>query len=89
MRWKWPLWLNWLEAESGCLVLRVELRARRRRRKISLNATVPGLNLCGFLSPTVDGMLLLAVLVANCIRIAFPSIDSRAVGLVPVILKLI
>ena len=76
-----------MEAENRGLKLSAELRARRRR--ISLNPTVPGLNMCGFLSPTVAGTLFLVVLVANCFRLAFPSIDSRAVGLVRAILKLI
>ncbi|KAF6217086.1 hypothetical protein GE061_001439 [Apolygus lucorum] len=41
---------------------------------ISRRATVPGLYLCGFLTPSVDGALFLAALVANCFLGAFPPV---------------
>ena len=46
---------------------------------ISRRATVPGLYLCGFLTPPVAGALFLAALVANCFRGALPPVDLRAV----------
>ena len=46
---------------------------------ISRRATVPGLYLCGFLTPPVAGALFRAALVANCFRGAFPPVDLRAV----------
>jgi hypothetical protein len=46
---------------------------------ISRRATVPGLYLCGFLTPPVAGALLRAALVTNCFLGAFPPVDLRAV----------
>ncbi|KAF2303274.1 hypothetical protein GH714_016244 [Hevea brasiliensis] len=45
-------------------------------------ATVPGRNLCGFLTPPVAGADFRAALVASCFRGAFPPVDFRAVCLV-------
>ena len=45
---------------------------------ISLKATVPGLNLWGFLTPPVVGADFLAAFVANCLRGALPPVDLRA-----------
>ena len=50
--------------------------------RISLKATVPGLYLCGFLTPPVAGALLRAALVASCFLGALPPVDLRAVCLV-------
>ena len=50
--------------------------------RISLNATVPGLYLCGFLTPPVVGADLRAALVASCFLGALPPVDLRAVCLV-------
>ena len=55
---------------------------------ISLRATVPGLNLCGFLTPPVAGADFLAALVANCFLGAFAPVDFLAVYLVLAILIL-
>ncbi|KAK3022612.1 hypothetical protein RJ639_045763 [Escallonia herrerae] len=49
--------------------------------RISLSATVPGLNLCGFLTPPVAGADFLAALVASCFLGAFPPVDFLAVCL--------
>ena len=49
---------------------------------ISLKATVPGRNLCGFLTPPEEGADLRAALVAKCLRGALPPVDLRAVCLV-------
>jgi hypothetical protein len=49
---------------------------------ISLRATVPGLNLCGFLTPPVAGADFRAALVASCFLGALPPVDLRAVCLV-------
>nr|GFA14072.1 putative L-ascorbate peroxidase [Tanacetum cinerariifolium] len=49
--------------------------------RISLNATVPGLNLCGFFTPPVAGADFQAAFVASCLRGAFPPVDLRAVCL--------
>ena len=49
---------------------------------ISRRATVPGRNLCGFLTPPLAGADFLAALVANCFRGALPPVDLRAVCLV-------
>jgi hypothetical protein len=57
-------------------------------RLISLRATVPGLYLCGFLTPPVAGALFLAAFVANCFRGAFPPVLLRAVCLVLAIFRL-
>ena len=38
-------------------------------------ATVPGLYLCGFLTPPVDGADLRAALEASCLRGALPPVD--------------
>ncbi|KAG5566234.1 hypothetical protein RHGRI_001992 [Rhododendron griersonianum] len=46
---------------------------------ISLSATVPGLNLCGFFTPPVAGADFRAALVASCFRGAFPPVDFLAV----------
>ena len=46
---------------------------------ISLRATVPGLYLCGFLTPPVAGADFLAALVASCFLGAFPPVDFLAV----------
>jgi len=46
---------------------------------ISRRATVPGLYLCGFLTPPVAGADLRAALVANCFLGALPPVDLRAV----------
>lgn len=46
---------------------------------ISRRATVPGLYLCGFLTPPVAGALLRAALVASCFLGALPPVDLRAV----------
>ena len=43
---------------------------------------MPGLNLCGFLTPPVAGADFLAALVASCFLGAFPPVDLRAVCLV-------
>ena len=48
----------------------------------SLNATVPGRYLCGFLTPPVAGADLRAALVASCFLRALPPVDLRAVCLV-------
>ena len=53
----------------------------------SLEATVPGLYLCGFFTPPVAGALLRAALVANCFLGAFPPVDLRAVCLVRAIFQ--
>eukprot|EP01025_Chloroclados_australasicus_P045180 TRINITY_DN492_c1_g1_i2.p5 TRINITY_DN492_c1_g1~~TRINITY_DN492_c1_g1_i2.p5 ORF type:complete len:144 (+),score=5.76 TRINITY_DN492_c1_g1_i2:302-733(+) len=53
---------------------------------ISRRATVPGLYLCGFLTPPVVGADLRAALVASCLRGALPPVDLRAVYLVRAIL---
>ena len=53
---------------------------------ISRRATVPGLYLCGFLTPPVAGALLRAALVANCFRGALPPVDFLAVCFVLAIL---
>lgn len=37
---------------------------------------------CGFFTPPVDGALLRAAFVANCLRGALPPVDLRAVCLV-------
>lgn len=58
-------------------------------RRISLRATVPGLYLCGFFTPPVDGALFRAALVANCLRGALPPVDLRAVCFVRAIVELI
>ena len=50
--------------------------------RISLNATVPGRYLCGFLTPPVAGADLRAALVASCFLGALPPVDLRAVCLV-------
>ena len=49
---------------------------------ISRRATVPGLYLCGFLTPPVEGADFLAALVASCFLGAFPPVDFLAVCLV-------
>jgi histone H3 len=49
---------------------------------ISLRATVPGLNLCGFLTPPVAGADFRAAFVASCFLGALPPVDLRAVCLV-------
>ena len=49
---------------------------------ISLKATVPGLNLCGFLTPPVAGADFLAALVANYFLGALAPVDFLAVYLV-------
>ena len=49
---------------------------------ISLRATVPGLYLCGFMTPPVAGADFLAALVASCFLGAFPPVDFLAVCLV-------
>ena len=50
---------------------------------ISLRATVPGRNLCGFLTPlSVTLAVLRAALLANCLRGAFDPVFLRAVYLV-------
>ncbi|KAF8080613.1 hypothetical protein N665_0932s0013 [Sinapis alba] len=49
---------------------------------ISLNATVPGRNLCGFFTPPVAGADFLAALVASCFLGALPPVDFLAVCLV-------
>ncbi len=54
---------------------------------ISLKATVPGLNLWGFLTPPVDGADFLAALEANCFLGALAPVDFLAVYLVLAILK--
>ena len=54
---------------------------------ISLRATVPGLNLWGFLTPPVAGADLRAALVASCFLGALPPVDLRAVCLVRAIWK--
>ena len=46
---------------------------------ISLNATVHGLYLCGFLTPPVAGADFLAAFVASCFLGALPPVDLRAV----------
>ena len=51
-------------------------------------ATVPGLYLCGFLTPPVAGALLRAALVASCFLGALPPVDLRAVCLVRTIILL-
>jgi len=43
--------------------------------RISRRATVPGLYLCGFLTPPVDGADLRAALDASCLRGALPPVD--------------
>ena len=48
---------------------------------------MPGLYLCGFLIPPVDGADFRAAFVANCLRGAFPPVDLRAVCLVRAILQ--
>ncbi|CAA7400273.1 unnamed protein product [Spirodela intermedia] len=50
--------------------------------RISLSATVPGRNLCGFFTPPVAGADFLAALVASCFLGAFPPVDFLAVCLV-------
>merc|ERR1711955_133620 len=55
--------------------------------RISRNATVPGLYLCGFFTPPVAGALFRAALVASCFLGAFPPVDFRAVCLVLAILR--
>ena len=55
--------------------------------RISLNATVPGLYLCGFLTPPVVGADLRAALVASCFLGALPPVDLRAVCLVRAIVR--
>ncbi|KAK2970984.1 hypothetical protein RJ640_029538 [Escallonia rubra] len=47
--------------------------------RISLSATVPGLNLCGFFTPPVAGADFLAAFVASCFLGAFPPVDFLAV----------
>lgn len=54
---------------------------------ISRRATVPGLYLCGFFTPPVDGALLRAALVASCFLGALPPVDLRAVCFVRAILN--
>ena len=54
---------------------------------ISLKATVPGLNLCGFFTPPVAGADFLAAFVASCFLGALPPVDLRAVCLVRAILE--
>ena len=56
--------------------------------RISLRATVPGLNLWGFFTPPVAGADFLAAFVANCFLGALPPVDLRAVCLVRAIEKL-
>ena len=48
-------------------------------RLISRRATVPGLYLCGFLTPPAAGADFRAALAANCFLGAFPPVDFRAV----------
>ena len=55
---------------------------------ISRRATVPGLYLCGFLTPPVAGALLRAALVASCFLGAFPPVDLRAVCFVRAIVDI-
>ena len=55
--------------------------------RISLNATVPGRYLCGFLTPPVAGADLRAALVASCFLGALPPVDLRAVCLVRAIVR--
>ena len=55
---------------------------------ISRGATVPGLYLCGFLTPPVAGALLRAALVASCFLGALPPVELRAVCLVRTIFLL-
>ncbi|WZY79129.1 hypothetical protein YC2023_025513 [Brassica napus] len=55
--------------------------------RISLNATVPGRNLCGFFTPPVAGADFLAALVASCFLGALPPVDFLAVCLVRAITK--
>lgn len=55
--------------------------------RISLNATVPGLYLCGFLTPPVVGADLRAALVASCFLGALPPVDLRAVCFVRAMVK--
>ena len=55
--------------------------------RISLNATVPGRYLCGFLTPPVAGADLRAALVASCFLGALPPVDLRAVCLVRAIVN--
>jgi len=51
--------------------------------RISLRATVPGLNLCGFLRPEGRGADLRAIFWAtSCLRGTFWAVDLRAVCLV-------
>mgnify|MGYP001093485791 CR=1 FL=1 len=51
-------------------------------RRISRRATVPGLYLCGFLTPPVLGADFLAAFEASCFRGAFPPVLFLAVCLV-------
>ena len=46
---------------------------------ISLNATVPGRNLCGFFTPPVAGADFRAAFVASCFLGALPPVDFLAV----------
>ena len=46
---------------------------------ISRRATVPGLNLCGFLTPPVAGADFLAAFVAKCFLGALAPVDFLAV----------
>ena len=55
---------------------------------ISLRATVPGLNLWGFLTPPDNGADFLAALVARCLRGALAPVDFLAVYLVLAIVTL-
>lgn len=55
---------------------------------ISLRATVPGLNLWGFLTPPVEAAVFLAALEAKCFLGAFCPVDFLAVNLVLAILIL-
>ena len=48
---------------------------------------MPGLYLCGFLTPPVAGALLRAALVASCFLGAFPPVDLRAVCFVRAIVS--
>lgn len=50
---------------------------------ISLSATVPGLNLCGFFTPVVTGAVFLAIFCAtSCFLGTFWAVDFLAVCLV-------
>ena len=55
---------------------------------ISLKATVPGLNLCGFLTPPVAGADFLAALLASYFLGALAPVDFLAVYLVLAIVLL-